>query len=105
MIMRFLFATAAVALSCLPACAGDQYTYAPIPTVTTINPTSGTTAGGTLVTITGTGFIAGATVAFGATSSGAVTVVSGTEITASAPPEAAGTVTVTVTTAGGTSAQ
>ena len=35
------------------------------PTVTSISPTSGTTAGGTSVTITGTNFVAGATVTIG----------------------------------------
>ena len=48
------------------------YTYTtpvnPAPTVSSISPVSGTTAGGTPVTITGTGFLAGATVSFGGTS-------------------------------------
>ena len=39
----------------------------PAPTVSSISPVSGTTAGGTAVTITGTGFTAGATVNFGGT--------------------------------------
>ena len=43
---------------------GYTYTSAnPAPTVSTISPTSGTTAGGTAVTISGTGFLSGATVA------------------------------------------
>ena len=46
----------------------DQFTYQastpPKPTVTSITPTSGSTAGGTSVTITGTNFTSGATVMF-----------------------------------------
>ncbi len=37
----------------------------PVPTVTSVAPTSGTAAGGTAITLTGTGFVAGATVTIG----------------------------------------
>lgn len=100
--MNKLFLLAAILVS-FPALANDQFTYAPVPTVASLSPNAGPTAGGTLVTITGTGFIAGATVAFGATAATNVTVVSATQITVVDPPESAGTVAVTVTTAGGTS--
>lgn len=93
----------AAALLSSPANPAPQYTYAPLPTVASISPTAGPVAGGTSVTLTGTGFVAGATVAFGATQSPTVTVVSATQITAVSPPGVAGTVPVTVTTAGGTS--
>ncbi len=54
----------------------NGYTYTnPAPTVTSITPTSGTTAGGTSVTITGTGFLTGATVSLGGTAATNVTVV------------------------------
>jgi hypothetical protein len=57
------------------------------------------------VTITGTGFATGVTVAFGGTAATAVTRVTATTVTANSPPGAAGTtVDVTVTTPGGTSA-
>ncbi|MFM8311728.1 MAG: IPT/TIG domain-containing protein, partial [Ilumatobacteraceae bacterium] len=84
---------------------GDNFTYtAPIPAVTSLSPTSGTTAGGTLVTINGTGFLSGATVRFGATAATGVVVVSPTQITANSPATlTAGVVSVSVTTAGGTS--
>jgi hypothetical protein len=49
------------------------------------------------VTITGTGFLTGATVTFGGTSATGVTVVSATSITATAPAHAAGTVNIVVT--------
>lgn len=73
------------------------------PTVSGISPASGTTAGGTAVTITGTGFVAPATVSFGGTSATNVSVVSPTEITADAPAGTAGGVNVMVTDPGGTS--
>jgi hypothetical protein len=76
----------------------NGYTYTnPAPTVTSISPTSGTTAGGTAVTITGTGFLTGATVTLGGTSATNVTVVSATSITATTPAHAAGPVNVVVT--------
>ncbi len=62
-----------------------------------INPTSGTANGGTAVTITGTGFLAGATVQLGGTSATGVTVVNSTSITATTPAHAAGAVSVVVT--------
>jgi len=67
------------------------------PTVSSIAPVSGTTAGGTSVTITGTGFVSGTTVTLGGAAATAVTVVSATSITATTPAHAAGAVNVTVT--------
>ncbi|ADQ80263.1 cell surface receptor IPT/TIG domain protein [Paludibacter propionicigenes WB4] len=72
------------------------------PTITSISPTSGTTTGGTSVTITGTNFTSGSTVKFGTTSSSSVTFNSATSLTATSP-SGSGTVDVTVTTPGGTS--
>jgi hypothetical protein len=72
------------------------------PTLTQINPTSGPTAGGNTVTITGTSFLSSnTTVFFGATPATNVVVVSDTVITATAPP-GVGTVDVTVVTPFGT---
>ena len=51
------------------------------PTVTSITPASGATAGGTSVKIKGTGFVSGATVSIGSKAT-SVTIVSETEITA-----------------------
>jgi IPT/TIG domain len=83
--------------------AADHYTYAaPRPAVGAVSPDSGATAGGTTVTIAGTG-LAGATgVRFGAVPA-AVTADSSTQITVDTPP-GTGTVTVIVTTPAGTSA-
>ncbi len=89
----------------IPA-ASEQYTLAtpPAPVVTSISPTVGSTAGGTTVTITGSGFSSGATVDFGTVAGTSVTVVSSTSITVVSPAEMTGTVNVTVTVNGLTSA-
>jgi len=79
---------------------GQWFTYALAPTVTSVSPNSGSTLGGTAVTITGTNFAAGATVTFGATAATSVVVVSSTSITATTPAGSAGAVTVTVTVGG-----
>jgi hypothetical protein len=65
--------------------------------VTAVSPTSGPTSGGTAVTITGTGFVSGATLKFGTSAATNVLVVSSTSITARTPPHAAGAVSVVVT--------
>lgn len=72
----------------------DGYTYEPI----FVDPDSGAVAGGTFVTITGSGtnFETGDTVTFGRTECTDVNVVSPTVITCRTPPSAAGTVDVTV---------
>jgi hypothetical protein len=81
----------------------DQFTYYNTPTVTSVSPNVGNTAGGTSVTITGTSFTGATQVQFGATNATSFTVNSATQITATAPAEVAGTVHVTVTNPGGTS--
>ena len=75
----------------------NGYTYVVVPTVTSVSPNNGSTAGGTAVTITGTNFAAGATATFGGTAATNVVVVNSTTITATTPAHAAGAVTVTVT--------
>lgn len=72
--------------------------------LTSVSPTSGGTAGGTKVTIAGSGFQSGARVAFGGNAATNVKVVSTTSITATTPAHAAGTVSVTVTNPNGQSA-
>ena len=83
----------------------DQFTYSnPPPTVTSVSPNTGSTAGGDTVTITGSNFIGTSSVAFG-TNLATIDSVSGTQITVTSPASAgAGTVDVTVTTPSGTSA-
>lgn len=70
------------------------------PVVTAISPASGPPAGGTSVTLTGSGLTGATGVTFG-TASATFTVVSDTQITATSPPQSAGTVPVTVTTPSG----
>src|SRR5580704_7990715 len=72
-------------------------------TVTSVAPSSGPTAGGTSVTITGSGFTGATGVSFGTTAATSFTVVSDAQVTATAPA-GTGTVDVTVTTPEGTSA-
>ena len=76
----------------------DQFTYMQ---VTSLNPAAGLMAGGTPVTITGTGFTGATKVDFGTTAATNLEVVSATEITVVSPP-GTGTVDVTVTGPGGT---
>ena len=73
------------------------------PAVISISPTTGSTAGGTAVTITGTGFSTTTAVNFGITAAVSYTVNSDTQITAYSPSHVAGTVDVTVTNSYGTS--
>lgn len=84
--------------------AADHFTYVAPPNITAISPTSGKTAGGTTVTITGTGLGGATTVKFGADPATSFTVNSASQISAVAPAGTAGTVDITVTTTGGTSA-
>ena len=84
--------------------AGNQYTYVGLPVLTTVSPNLGTTAGGTSVTLTGTGFTGATGVNFGASAATGYTVNSATQITATAPAGAQGTIDITITTVGGTSA-
>lgn len=72
------------------------------PIVTGIDPHFGPTTGGTIVTITGTGFSNATSVQFGATPAASFIIDSNTQITAVSPP-GVGSVHVTVTSIGGTS--
>ncbi len=73
-----------------------QNTSVPLPTVASVSPTEGSDAGGTRVTITGSGFTPGTTVDIGATAS-SVEVLSETELTAVTPAHASGPAEVLVT--------
>jgi len=72
------------------------------PTITSINPTSGSVAGGTNVTITGTNLTAATAVTIGGVSATGITIVSATSITATTPAGTAGARDVAVTNPGGT---
>lgn len=72
------------------------FTYTSSPTIAFISPASGPVTGGTAVTITGAGFVTGATVTFGGIPATTATVNSGTQVVAVTPPKAAGTADVVV---------
>jgi hypothetical protein len=86
-----------------PITPADKFTYEEAPTVTKVEPSSGSAGGGTSVTITGTNFVGAGGVKFGANFATSFTVNSSTSITAVASA-GTGTVDVTVTTPSGTSA-
>ena len=66
------------------------------PVISSIFPQSGSTSGGTLVTVNGSNFQTGATVLFGGLIASSVTVSSATQIQAVTPVHIAGTIDVTV---------
>jgi hypothetical protein len=75
----------------------SSFTFSPAPTVTSIWQNTGPITGGTNVTITGTGFVSGATVSFGGSACGSVSVTNPTSLTCTTTSHAAGIVSVTVT--------
>ncbi len=77
--------------------------FAAAPTVTGISPNNGPEAGGTPVTVTGTGFVSGSKVKLGSNLATSVTVESETKIKATSP-QGKGTVDTLVSTSNGTSA-
>lgn len=93
----------------------DAYAYMPLihvyhvnvdlpPTVASITPHTGPQAGGTRVSISGTGFATGATVSIGGIAASDIAVVNSASITATTPPHAAGTVSVDILNPDGQSA-
>ena len=87
-----------VTVSGRPGTLPSAFTYValPPPTITSISPSSGSTTGGTTVTVTGSNFASGATVSIGAVAATAVTVLSGTSLRAVTGPRAAGVADVVV---------
>ena len=80
------------------------FTYDATPTVSAISPAYGVTTGGTVVTLTGSGFTGATAVSIGGTAATNVNVVSDTTLTATTPAHAAGAASVLITTADGTNA-
>lgn len=74
---------------------------APAPTISTVTPATGTTAGGTAVTIVGTNFVNVTAVTFGGTTATTIRVVSTTTLTCVTPAKTAAAYNVVVTTSGG----
>lgn len=77
----------------------NSYTYVNVdpPAVSSISPTTGSTLGGTSVTITGTDFINGASIAIGGVSVTGVSFVDSTSLTGTTGARSAGLVDVVVT--------
>ncbi|MEV7790750.1 IPT/TIG domain-containing protein [Streptomyces sp. NPDC087512] len=75
---------------------GLSYTYVDVPTIGTITPTSGSTSGGTAVTITGTNLASTDSVTFDGVPA-PFSVVNATTLSAVTPPGTAGPVDVAVT--------
>jgi hypothetical protein len=95
---------AVLALYAVVGSVAPAYAAKPLPTVTSVTPSSGPVGGGTSVTIAGTSFKKVKAVKFGSTNATSFTVQSQTSITAVSPPGAtAGNVDVRVTTLQGTS--
>jgi len=84
----------------------DQFTYlsTAAPAITSLSPSSGNSAGGSSVSITGSNFTSASAVTFGGVAASSFTVNSATSISATSPPLPAGSYGVTVTTPSGTSA-
>jgi len=74
-----------------------QIAVADRPVVTAVSPNRGPASGGTLVTIAGSNFKAGATVTFGGAAASNVTFISSSQITCTTPPHYPATVDVAVT--------
>jgi uncharacterized repeat protein (TIGR02543 family) len=69
---------------------------APAPTITSLSPATGSTNGGTDITITGTNFVSGATVKIGGKATSGTTFTNATTLKAKAPAGTAGQVDVVV---------
>ena len=76
----------------------------PAPTVTAVNPTSGPSAGGTAMTITGTNLTGATAITIGGAACTSVNVASATSATCTTAAGTAGSASVVVTTVGGTNA-
>src|SRR4029077_13107409 len=90
-----------------PIVAADHFPYDGPPAVSALTPNAGTTAGGTSVTITGTGFLSTTPttgVKFGLTQATSFVVTDDSHIAAVSPAFSAGRIDVTVPSPSGTSA-
>ena len=83
--------------STLTGMATGAFTYAAAPTVASVTPSSGSAAGGTAVTVAGTGFVSGATVTVGGAACTSVVFGSATSLTCTTPAGTAGAQNVVVT--------
>lgn len=93
--------TSSAPLIVAPITVGFNAEVQPAPTITSLGTASGSTAGGTSVTIAGADLEGASAVSFGSQPASSFTVNSESQITAVAPAAAAGAVSLSVTTAAG----
>jgi formylglycine-generating enzyme required for sulfatase activity len=104
-----LFQRSSVRQACLPStvCGFSGFRVArgvaDAPTLSSVAPNVGSTAGGTTITLSGTNFVGAPSVTVGGVSATNVTIVNPTTITAVTPPGSIGSKAVTVTAGGGSS--
>ncbi len=79
----------------------DGFTYVAAPTLTAVSPDTGPVAGGTTVTLTGTGLTGTTDVTFDGVPATDVVVVDDSTVTVTTPAHAVGVVDVTLATPGG----
>jgi hypothetical protein len=79
-----------------------QFVTVPVPTVSSVSPSSGSTSGGTTITVTGSDLWGATSITVGANACTGLTVTSLTSATCTTPAGTAGTDSVVVTTSGGT---
>ncbi len=82
----------------------DHFAFVAAPTITRISASSGTVAGGTRVTVTGTNFTHVSRVAFGATAGTSVRISSPHQLSVTSPAHTAGVVNISVSSSYGRSA-
>jgi hypothetical protein len=81
--------------------AAVAFTYRPAPAVASVAPPSGPARGGTTLTVTGAGFVPGATVTVGGVNAAGVVVASPTTITCTTPAHGGGAAPIVVTNSDG----
>jgi len=91
----FLLACSIASFGSKPNGNGGRNTSSSL-TISSVGPNSGPPAGGTTVTVTGTGFTHSASVVFGGSAAPTVAYISSTELQATTPAHASGTVSVAV---------
>src|SRR5215470_10309217 len=104
LLFRYLTLGLCVALSALVGCGGGgsvarvrSANVTPAPTLSTVTPSSGPSAGGVDVTVTGTGFQAGCTVAVGGTAATKVVFNSSTQLVVTTPAHQPASADISVT--------
>jgi hypothetical protein len=83
--------------------AADRFTFAAVPSVAGVSPSTGSTAGGSYIVVSGSNLANASAVSFGSAGNGVIISDSATQLVVQSPAGVAGTVDLTVTTPGGVS--